>query len=124
MRPPILDRHILALDVPGFTNALPECGQKACTIGKERPRAAEEPDHRQRRLLRARRDRPRDRRAAEQRDERPPSHSITSSARARSIGGMSRSIAFAVARLITSSNFVAISTGRSAGLAPLRIRPA
>src|SRR5438093_12541842 len=29
LRPAILDRHALALDVAGFTNALPECGQKA-----------------------------------------------------------------------------------------------
>src|SRR5262245_1147858 len=63
-------------------------------------------------------------RCPEQRDERAPQdHSITSSARASSIGGMSRPMAFAVARLITRSNFVAISTGKSAGFAPLRIRP-
>src|SRR5215470_2532818 len=90
MRPPILDRHILALDVPDFTNALPECGQKACTIGKERPRAAEEPNHRHWRLLRARRERPRHCRAAEQRDEVAPlhlrRHSITSLAIASSAG--------------------------------------
>src|SRR5215472_4569372 len=73
LRPPILNRHILALDVAGFTKALAECGQKACTIGKERPRAAEKPDHRHRRLLRARRERP-GRRAAEQRDELAPFH--------------------------------------------------
>ena len=36
LRPPILDHRILALDVAGFTNALPECGQIACTIGKRR----------------------------------------------------------------------------------------
>ena len=40
------------------------------------------------RLLRARRERPRRRRAAEQRDELAPLHSITSSARASSDGGM------------------------------------
>jgi hypothetical protein len=34
LRPAILDRHILALDVAGFTNALPECGQIARTIGR------------------------------------------------------------------------------------------
>src|SRR5262249_49511750 len=77
-------------------------------------------------LLRPHRDRP-SCRAAEKRDERAPlhlrGHSITSSARASSVGGMSRSMAFAVARLITRSNFVAISTGRSAGFSPLRIRP-
>ena len=39
-----------------------------------RRRAVEEPDHRHRRLLRARRERPRDRRAAEQRDELAPPH--------------------------------------------------
>ena len=46
--------------------------------------------HRHRRLLRARRDRPRRRRAAEQRNELAPLHSITSSARASSVGGTSR----------------------------------
>src|SRR5262245_14618918 len=77
LRPAILDRHVLALDVTGFTKALPECGQKACTI--DRRRAAEESYHRHCWLLRTRRDRPRRRRAAEQRDELPPSHhSITS----------------------------------------------
>src|SRR5215831_2015591 len=40
LRPAILDRHILTLDVAGFTNALPECGQITCTISKRR--AAEE----------------------------------------------------------------------------------
>jgi hypothetical protein len=38
-------------------------------------------------LLRTRRERPRGRRATEQRDELAPLHSITSSARASSIGG-------------------------------------
>src|SRR6266568_4703339 len=78
LRPAILDRHILALDVAGFTNALPECGQIACTISKRR--AAEEPDHRHRRLLRARREWPRGCRAAEECDELAALHSITSSA--------------------------------------------
>src|SRR5215475_5019958 len=77
LRPAILNRHILALDVAGFTKALAECGQISCTI--DRRRAAEEPNHRHSRLLRARRERP-CRRAAEQRDERAAPHSITSSA--------------------------------------------
>src|SRR5215510_9618887 len=67
LRPAILDRHILALDEGGFTKALAECGQIPCTI--DRRRAAEEPDHRHRRLLRPRRERPRHCRATEQRDE-------------------------------------------------------
>ena len=50
-----------------------------------------------------------------------PSHSITSSARARSKGGIVRPSALAVLRLITSSNLVGCSTGRSDGFAPLRI---
>ena len=31
LRPAILDHDILTLDVAGFANALPECGQIACT---------------------------------------------------------------------------------------------
>src|SRR5262245_46450506 len=46
---------------------------------------------------------------------------ITSSARSSNDGGITRPSAFAVLRLITSSNFVGCSTGRSPGLAPLRI---
>src|SRR5262249_34053184 len=73
-------------------------------------------------LLRVRRERPRGRRAAEQRDELAPSHhSITSSARASSAGGTVRPSALAVLRLIASSNFVGCSTGRSVGFVPLRI---
>ena len=49
-------------------------------------------------------------------------YSITSSARARRVGGIVRPRAFAVLRLITSSNLVGSCTGRSAGLAPLRMR--
>ncbi len=48
-------------------------------------------------------------------------YSITWSARCKSDGGMVRPRALAVLRLMTSSNLVGCSTGRSAGLAPLRI---
>ena len=71
LRPAILDHDIVALDVAGFTNPLPEGGQITCTIGKRR--TAEETDHRYRRLLRPRRERP-SRRTAEQRYEFAPSH--------------------------------------------------
>jgi hypothetical protein len=57
-------------------------------------------------------------------DELAAPHSITSSARPSSIGGISRPSAFAVLRLITNSNFVGRITGRSPGFSPLRIRPA
>ena len=61
--------------------------------------------------------------AVEQRDEVAPLHSITSSARASSVGGTSKPSAFVVLRLITSSYLVGVCTGRSAGLSPLRMRP-
>ena len=51
-------------------------------------------------------------------------YSITSSARARRVCGTVRPSALAVFRLMTSSNLVGCWTGRSAGLAPLRILPA
>src|SRR5262249_52190542 len=50
-------------------------------------------------------------------------HSITSSARASSVDGISRPIARAVGKLMTNSNLVDRIIGRSAGLAPLRILP-
>src|SRR4029077_2479048 len=62
-------------------------------------------------------------RAAEQRNEIPPSHSITSSARPSRPSGNTRPSAFAALRLITSSTLVACLTGRSDGFSPLRIRP-
>src|SRR5262249_9725121 len=76
-------------------------------------------------LLRPRRERPRGS-AAQHRDELAPlhlrGHSITSSARASSVGGTSRPSALAVLRLITSSYFVAACPGRSAVFLPLRMR--
>src|SRR5262245_54336291 len=46
---------------------------------------------------------------------------ITLSALASTFGGIVRPICFAVLRLMTSSNFVGCSTGRSAGFVPFRI---
>src|SRR6478672_1171638 len=51
-------------------------------------------------------------------------HSITSSARASSVGGTVRPRALAGLRLMTNSYFVGPCTDRSAGLSPLRMRPA
>src|SRR5712671_5213567 len=50
-------------------------------------------------------------------------HSITSSAMASIVGGTVRPSIPAVLRLITSSNLVGRSTGKSEGFSPLRIRP-
>src|SRR6516165_5190682 len=63
----------------------------------------------------------RDNRAAKQRDELATPHSITSSARASSVGGTSMPSAFAVTRLMTRSNLVGCSIGMSAGFVPRRI---
>src|SRR5262245_41759035 len=49
-------------------------------------------------------------------------HSITSSAATSSPGGTVTPSAFAVLRLTTVSNLVGACTGRSAGLAPRRMR--
>src|SRR5215831_9416578 len=77
-------------------------------------------------LLRASRERPGSRRAAEQRDELAAlyccGHSITSSAATSRPGGTVRPSVFAVFRLTTVSNLVAACTGRSAGLSPRRMR--
>jgi transposase len=51
------------------------------------------------------------------------SHSITSSARASSVGGTARPSALAVLKLMANSNLVGCNTGRLAGFSPLRMRP-
>src|SRR6516165_9593826 len=118
LRPTILDRQGATLDPAEFAQSLNK-GGSPCTPGRRRARSKEPNDRHLRWLLRARRERPRSR--AEQRDELAAFHSITSSARASSVGGTSRPSALAVVRLMTRSNLVGCCTGRSAGLAPLRI---
>src|SRR5262249_21176602 len=54
-------------------------------------------------------------------DELAPRHSITSSARTRSVGGTAQPRALPAFRLIMNSNLTGCSIGRSPGLAPLRI---
>ena len=62
-----------ALDVTGFAQALAERGNVS-RVQRSADALLEKPDHRHRRLLRARRERPRDRRAAEERDELASPH--------------------------------------------------
>src|SRR5262249_32785193 len=100
--------------------ALPKGIDNICEAGSRG--ASEKSNHRHGRLLRSCRERPRRRRAAEQRDELASSHSITSSASASSDGGTSRPSALAGFRLITNSNLVGACTGRASGRVPLRIR--
>src|SRR6516162_3555662 len=119
IQPMVLDRHVLALDVPGFVEAFTErSGNARGGIGRPN---VDEADDRHRRLLRPRRKRPSGCRAAEKGDELASPHSITSSARSRNGSGIVRPSAFAVVRLMTSSNLVGCSTGMSAGLVPCRI---
>src|SRR5262249_19709024 len=63
----VLNRQVATLDVASFTQTLPK-GSQAQGAGLLPP-IAEEPDHRHRRLLPARRHWPRSRRAAEKRDK-------------------------------------------------------
>src|SRR5262245_1901367 len=72
-------------------------------------------------LLRTRRERPDGRRAGDERDELASLHSITSSARVSSVAGTASPIALAVLRLISSSNLVGNSIGRSPAFAPFNI---
>src|SRR5262249_52275789 len=119
-RQAIFDRDVLALDVPGFGKTPAERIQEMPT--RSELQGAEKSDHRHRRLLRTRRERPTGRRAAEQRDELAAPHSITSSVRASTGIGISRPSALAVLRLMTSSNLVANWISRSPGFSPLSMR--
>src|SRR5262249_25956624 len=114
------DDHVAALDETHFAEALAERA-RCDRIG--RFASGKKSDHRHRRLLGTGRDGPFNCRPAQNCNELTPSHSMTSSASARSIGGMSRFSVFAVFRLITSSYLVGSSTGRSPAFAPFRIRP-
>src|SRR5262245_20986219 len=122
-RPAILDRRVLTLGYAGFLQALAErCEERLKPV---RRRAVEKTDHGHRRLLRVCRNRPRRCRDAEQRDElAAPNHSITSSARASRVAGMSRPSTLAVCRLMRNSNLLARITGSLAGFSPLGMRPA
>src|SRR5215475_14211993 len=118
LSPAIFDLDFLALDVSCLFQRLMERGQTPRV--RLRRCAAEKSDHRHPRLLRTCPERPRGC-AAEQRDECAPPHSITSSARASSVGGTSSPSALAVLTLMTRSNLVGCSTGMSPGFAPRRI---
>src|SRR5262249_30893547 len=110
--PPILDAHVSAVGPASFLQALYEGITAGQPFRIVRSQDAHEYTYAPRSLalLRPRRQRPRRRRAAEQRDEIAAlhlrAHSMTSSARASSLSGIWRPSAFAVLRLIASSNFV------------------
>src|SRR5262249_23295490 len=64
----VLDHDVLALDKACLLQALTEGDHEVHSVSERG--VPQEPNHRHPRLLRARRERPRDRYAAEQRDER------------------------------------------------------
>src|SRR5215831_19987700 len=73
VRPAILDGDVLALDESGLAQAVPK---RADNVRRaSRCRAPQEPDHRHRRLLCARRERPHGGRSAERSYQFPPSDS-------------------------------------------------
>ena len=120
MRPAIFDLDVLAFDKSCLAEAAPECGgQGGKGLGRGETKIA---DDRQRLLLRADGERPRGRRAANERDELASPHSITSSARDAKAGDIDKPIAFAALRFITIWYFVGAWIGRSLGFSPLRIR--
>src|SRR5262249_23287055 len=118
LRPAVRNRHIATLGIAGFAQALVERTHSGRVCAGRS--GVKETDHRHRRLLRARRKRPRCH-TADKRDELAALHSITSSARAMSVGGTVRPSALAVLTLMTISIFVENSIGRSPGFAPFRI---
>src|SRR5262249_7696348 len=105
----------LAFDVAELTQGLAEAMPHRRVINDPNARYT-------RRLLSPRRERPRRCRAPQPRDELAPLHSIPSSAATSRPGGTVRPSAFAVFRLTTVSYLVGACTGRSAGLAPRRMR--
>ena len=114
------DDEVAALDLPDLT-------QTSTKAVNERGRwlsdaqEADAPDLA--RFLRRPSERPRRHRAAEQRHELAPLHSITSSAATSSLSGTVNPSILAVLRLITSSNLVGKTTGKLRGFSPLSIRP-
>src|SRR5439155_12459417 len=124
-RPPHVDSYIATVNPAEIGKPLPECLKSRLRlrirlrIADQHANAPHAPT-----LLRPRRQRHRRGRAAEEGDEVASLHSITSSAMVSSSGGTVRPSMRAVWWLMTSSNFVDCTTGRSAGLAPLRMRPA
>src|SRR5262249_33153662 len=121
-RPSERNDQIPSLGKCGFAQAAAErCNHARRLAGRA---ATEESNDRHRSLLRAYRERPRSRRAADERDELAPPHSITSSAVTSRVCGPATPSIRAVEALITNSSLVDGTTGKSAGFAPLRMRPA
>src|SRR5262249_30084570 len=103
--PADIDAQIASFDPAESSQPLHQCSDPRFSDRIVRVQVPQEANPPRARLLRARREGPHSR-AAEQGNELAPSHSITSSARARRDGGTSRPSTFAVMRLMTKSNLV------------------
>ena len=139
LRPARFDDDVPAVDITEFVKALPEFPQRGIGRGGRGGRASAEKPHTRHlaRLLRLGRNAKHKEQGAKCQAEdffpysasNPKSkienpkwhHLITRSALASTFGGMITPICLAALRLITKSNLVGCSTGRSAGFAPLRI---
>jgi hypothetical protein len=106
--PAKFDRYIATLDVSQLSKPLTKRLDQRTIRDWVRRTTMEKPDHRHRSLLRLCGERPSECHAADKRHELAPLHSITSSARAKSVGGIVSPIAFAAFMLTTRSNL----TGR------------
>src|SRR5262249_9082219 len=125
--PAVLEADVVAFLPAELLHRLPERREPRLRFGVALGSGRDDPDPPHPfGLLRPRRERPSRRRAAEQRYEVAAlhlrDHSITSSARASSVGGNSRPSALAVLRLMTRSYLIGCCTGRSEGFSPLRMR--
>src|SRR6266508_1489826 len=117
-----LDYQVPALDIAVLAQTVSECREKE--RGARRGREVSEvtdPMDLSRRLRLGGERRGEEHRTRACQERAPLHHWMSSSARSRSDCGIVRPSALAVLRLITSSKLVGCSTGRSAGLAPLRI---
>src|SRR5262249_11175864 len=120
--PACFDPHIATVGPPQMLQYLHERGHASLRLPIVRGNRHEHADApHPLAVLRARRERPRGR-TAEKRDERAPTHSITSSASASSAGDNSRPSALAVVRLRMSSYLVGCWNGRSPGFSPRKMR--
>jgi hypothetical protein len=75
-RPTVVNRDILTLDVTDLMKALPKCSQPVALFVRECD--AEKSDHRHRRLLRTRSERPRSRHTTERCNKVAPPHVLPS----------------------------------------------
>src|SRR6516162_401043 len=117
-----LDVHIAPDRPTRLLQALQKCPMARLSERIVGSRVSEHTDAPHPLLLRARRQRPRGRGAAEQRDEIATFHSSNPSARASTVSGTVRPSVLAVFRLTTSSNLVGCCTGKSDGFSPRKIR--